>query len=229
MPHTRGRYNQDLGFSDGRVLASISDMVYTSSAGSITVTRIAVGDYALVAANSTTGIIAVNFTDLVLRRMGIAGAGELQEQFGTASGTAANPDLSYQGRPQEMLPTQGMSTGQQIKPRTANLLKGVKLNSFDVIYTVGSSNATTLTCRVDQIQYKQATALPTATSLLSSGANGLTVTASANSYVINVPLTAPSYIILADTVQWIEVSIVTPSGGTFSLRGIECNFEYNFN
>jgi hypothetical protein len=221
MPHTKSRYQQDLGFTDGRLFCAANDFLTTSSGGTVSFSRVNAADWSIHYAVSTTGVIAINVTNQIARRTGFFE--DLQEQFGGA-GIAGSAE--YQGRPDTIA---SMALGQQLIPRSAFKIKGFKLNSFDVIYTVSSANITTLTCRVDTIQYINGVAVPAATSVLASGANGLIVTSSANCYVINVPIAAPAYSNLADQVLWIEFSCATPGGGTFDLRGVDLVYEYNFN
>jgi hypothetical protein len=221
MPHTKSRYMMDLGFNDARLLCAANDFLTVTSGGTISFSRINPADYSIHFAVSTTGTIAINVTNQILRRLGFFE--DLQEQFGGA-GIAGSAE--YQGRPDTLA---SMATGQPITPRTAFKIKGFKLNSYDVIYTVGTANITTLTTRVDQIQYVNGAAVPAATSVLASGANGLAVAFGANTYITNVAVPTPAYSNLADQVLWVEFSAATPGTGTFDLRGIDLYFEYNFN
>jgi hypothetical protein len=230
---------QDLGFTDGRLMAGPGDVVALTSAGSLTNTRVNPGDYSLRATNTTTGTIALNLTQLILRRLGFFE--DNQNAFGSTfgsglggfvAGPSGNPgtgipaSAEYQGRPDTL---GAMASLQEITPRTAFKIKGFKLTSFDVIYTVSSANLTALTCRVDTIQYLNGVAVPAATVVLASAVNGLNLNSSANVYVINVPIPAPAYSRLADQALWIEIGLQTPGGGTMDFRGIDAVIEYNFN
>jgi hypothetical protein len=221
MPHTQSRYQQDLGFTDGRVFCGPGDVVTATSAGSLTTTRINPGDWSVRAANTTTGQISLNLTQQILRRLGFFE--DLQEQFGGA-GIAGSAE--YQGRPDTI---GSMALGQQITPRTAFKIKGFKFNSFDVVYSVSSANATALTCRADTIQYVNGVAVPAATSVLASAVNNLILLSSANMYVINVVIPAPAYSNLADQNLWVELGLQTPGGGTLDFRGFDCSVEFNYN
>jgi hypothetical protein len=220
MPHTKSRYQQDLGFTDARIFAGAGDLAFATTGGTLTLTRVAAGDWSIRAANSTTGFIAINVTNATLRRLGFFE--DLQEQFG---GTGIAGSAEYQGRP-DTIPS--MATGQQITPRTAFKVKGIKLNSFDVIYTVSSANMTALTCRVDQVQYQEDIAIAT-TVVLASGVNGLDLTFDANPVAQNVAIPLPVYSNLADQALWIEVGLQTAGGGTMDFRGFDLSIEYNFN
>jgi hypothetical protein len=238
MPHTASRYMQDLGNTDARIFASPNDLVTATSAGSLTTTRLAAGNWGVVAANTTTGQIAVNVTALALRRLGMFE--DTQNQFGSTfgsglGGVAAGAGSAGTGIPGSAQPSPyrpdligAMSALQELTPRTAFKIKGIKLISFDVVYLVSTANATTLTCRVDSIQYING-AVPAVTSVLASGANGLAVAFSANANVINVPIAVPVYSNLADFALWVELGIVTPGGGTLTLYGIDLALHFNFN
>jgi hypothetical protein len=224
MPHTKSRYQQDLPFTDGRLFASVGDMAYYSTAGTLSQLRVNPADYSIHAANTTTGFVAVNLTSLIIRRLGFFE--DLQEQFG---GAGIPGSAEYQGRPDTL---GSMATGQPITPRTAFKIKGFQINSFDVVYTVSSANMTALTCRVDTIQYLNGVAVPAATSVLASGVNGLVTTFSANLNVVTVAIPAPynsQFWNLADQVVTIELGLQTPGGGTFDIRGFDCALTYNFN
>jgi hypothetical protein len=239
MPHTQSRYMQDLGFNDGRVFAGPGDVVFLMSGGTLSVTRVSAGDYSVHGANSTTGTIAVNLTQQILRRLGFfedtqqalgstfgGGLGGFVAGPSGTPGTGIPGSAAPQGRPDTF---GAMSALQEITPRTALKIKGFKLNSFDVIYTVSSSNLTAISCRADQIQYVNGAAVPTATVVLASGLNGLSLVSAGTSYVVNVPIPIPAYTRLADQALWIELGVQTPGGGTFDFRGFDCLIEFNFN
>lgn len=239
MAHTHSRYMQDLGFNDARILASAGGVTGLTTGGSFTLTRVGVADYSLRAAVSTTGTIAINVTQEVLRRTGFFE--DTQNAFGSSFGSGlggfkAGPGGSGSGVPGSAEP-QGrpdtfgaMAALQEITPRTALKLKGFKLLSIDVIYTVSAAALTTAQLRVDQIQYVNGAAVPAATAVLAQTANGILPQAfGANVIAFNVAIPNPVYTILADTVLWVEMNIVTPGGGTFDFRGFDMLFEFNFN
>lgn len=239
MPHSHSRYMQDLGFTDARILASAAAVTGLTSGGSFTLTRVAAGDYSLRGAVSTTGTIAINVTQEVIRRTGFFE--DTQNAFGSTFGSGlggfkAGPGGSGSGIPGSAEP-QGrpdtfgaMAALQEITPRTALKVKGFKLLSIDVIYTVSTAGLTTAQLRADQIQYVNGAAVPAATAVLPLLANGVLPQAfSANAIVATVAIPVPVYTILTDTVLWVEMNIVTPGGGTFDFRGFDMSLEYNFN
>jgi hypothetical protein len=222
MPHTKSRYQQDLGFNDARVFAGAGDVVFATTAGGpFVLTRVAAGDWSIHSPVATTGIIAVNITQSILRRLGFFE--DLQEQYG-GGGIAASAE--YQGRPDTL---GSMITGQEIQPRSALKVKGFKLNSFDVIYTVGVVNLTALTCRADIVQYIDEGAAPAPVNILPSAVNGLDLTQDATTTAINVAIPAPAYSNLADQALWIELAVQTAATGTFDFRGFDCLLEFNYN
>src|SRR5258707_6389602 len=116
MPHTQSRYQQDLGFSDGRVFLGVGDLVPNSVANGV-VTRNAAGDWSVNQAASLAVIYAGNLTNALIRRTGFGE--DIQEQFGgTGIPGSAQPQVY---RP-DVIPA--MNTGQQLQPRTALKLKG---------------------------------------------------------------------------------------------------------
>lgn len=223
MPHTQSRYQQDLGFPDGEVFAAPGDFVWSAVANAAIV-RVAAGNWVLQQASSLTVIYAVNLTTLMLRREGFGE--DLQEQFG-GGGIAGSAQQQFY-RPDQ---SAGMSTGQQITPRTALKVKGFKLLSFDVVYQTGTLALTSINVRVDQTVFVNNT-LPAITSVLANGANGLsTAVPSTGPFVTTVNLLAAQqiYRTLEDAQLWIELAVVTPATSTFNLYGFDCDIEYNFN
>ena len=223
MAHTEGRYQQDLGFSDGRIFFGPGDLNVIVSGGTAPLTRNAAGDISYNLANSSTVVFLANVTQQILRRTGFSE--DLQEQFG-GTGIAG----SAQPSPYRPDLIGAMNTGQQLQPRTAFKLKGFRLLSMDVIYSIAGAVATTNTIRVDQTLFVNNTA-NAITAVLANGANGLATATQANPYVTNVPLAAGQqiYRITADQQLWIELNVATGASGTYKLYGLDCLVEYNFN
>ena len=223
MPHTQSRYQADLGFTDGRIRASVPDIIFTGP--TLAVTRVAVGQWGIVlvtpAAQANT--FAVNVTELILRRSGFGE--DIQEQFG---GTGIPGSAQPQFYRPDVSP--GMSTAQQIQPRTALKVKGFKLLSFDVIYQLGVAAATTHTVRVDQTLFVNNVA-PATTAILAVGANGLAVATQAQPYVTNVPLPVAQqiYRTSSDADLWIEDVITGAATTTVTFYGFDLLCEFNFN
>jgi hypothetical protein len=223
MPHTQSRYQQDLGFTDGRVRASVGDIIFTGA--TLAITRVAAGQWGVVlgtpAAQANT--FAINVTQALVRRLGFGE--DLQEQFGGAG-------IPGSAQPQFYRPDVigAMSAAQQLQPRTALKVKGFKLLSFDVLYSLGVAAATTHTCRVDQSVFSNNVAIAT-TAVLASGANGLATATQANPYVTNVPLAAGQqiYRTLADTDLWIEDVITGAATTTVTFWGFDLIMEFNYN
>jgi hypothetical protein len=220
MPHTQSRYQMDLGFTDGRLMAGPGDIVFS---GTTALTRNAAGDWSINQGVGQTVQYAVNVNTVLMRRTGFFE--DLQEQFGGSVVPGSAQPQNY--RPDVI---GAMAAAQQLQPRTAFKIKGYKLNSFDVIYQANAADLTSINVRVDQDAVVDNVAIgPTA--VLANGANGLIVTNRANRRVINVALPANQQIYrnLADTSLWIELAAVTPGGGTFRLYGIDLLMEFNFN
>jgi hypothetical protein len=218
MPHTKSRYMQDLGFSDARI--RLSPQQELIAFGTTVLTRTAAGNINYAQAASQTVQYTADMTAAMLRRTGFFE--DLQEQFG---GLGIPASAEYQGRPDTL---GSMSTGQPITPRTAFKIKGYQLNSFDVIYAVGTNPLTAISCQVNLASYVAGSA-PVIVNQLASAANGLLV-AVATMNVINVAMPSPqSYVISPDQDQWIEVSIQTPAGGTATIWGIDALITFNFN
>lgn len=222
MPKTQSRYQQDLGFTDGRVFLGPGDLVPNSVANGV-LTRNGVGDWSINQAASLAVIYAANLTNAILRRTGFGE--DLMEQFGgTGIPASAQPQVY---RP-DIIPS--MNTAQQLQPRTALKLKGLKLLSVDVIYQITGAALTLHTIRIDQSNQVNNIALAP-TVVLANAANGLATAVQANNYVTNVGLLAAQQIYRnsVDSALWIEIASTTQAAGAFRLYGIDCLVEYNYN
>jgi hypothetical protein len=237
MPHTASRYQQDLGFPDGRIRGAIGDLTVYSTAGTVTPTRSAGGNWNYAIAASTTAFFGLNVSNQLLRRTGFFE--DLQEQFGSTSGSG----IPASAQPQAYRPDVigAMSSLQQLTPRTALKVKGYRLLSFDTIYTVTGAAFGTLQSGVYLNQLKNATAV-SPTTIVTQAANGLTNTVQSTPYVINYALTTsqlqaisnpagfvPGYVALADQDLWIELAVVTGASATGVFYGFDCLLEFNFN
>jgi hypothetical protein len=254
MPHTHGRYMQDLGFADGLLFAGPMDMAAIASAGTITLTRNAVGDIAWQVNSSSTATFSLNITDMMIRRSGFME--DTQNAFGStfggglggpiagpsgSPGTGVPGSAEPQGRPGNASlqdgfilpgapqPASGMGTLQQITPRGALKIKGFKPLSITVIYKVVTGAATALTCVLTQSVFANNVAIAK-TTLLASAANGLVNVAQTNPYVTVIPIPlAQFYQITPLTELWFEIACQEPASNTMQLYGIEIACEFNYN
>jgi len=231
MPHSESRFQQDLGFTDGRVFLGPGDVVAIGSTAAPALTRNAVGDWSLTrtSAGAETLNIAANLTTALLRRTGFSE--DTQNIFGPANpNSPAATAIAGSAQPSPYRPDVigAMNTAQQIQPRTAFKLKGFKLLSIDSIYRVTVVNLTTNTIRVDQDIQVNNTA-PAITAVLA--ATGIATAVQANPYVVNTALPANQqiYRITADQSLWIEMTVAIPNTSKLDFYGFDCLVEYNFN
>jgi hypothetical protein len=217
MPHTEGRYMQDLGFTDAKVFAGAGDVVFTG--GPPVLTRVPPG-YFLAVPTAATTFIAVNAAQLLARRLGFFE--DLQEQFGGAGIAGSAQSRTY--RPDVI---GAMSAAQQLQPRAAFKTKGFRLISVDVIYTITGAALTTNLIRIDSVQYVNNVA-PANTVILASAANGLQTAVQAQPYVTTVTPAVQPYFTLQDGALWIDLAM-TVAAGTATFFGFDVSFEINFN
>jgi hypothetical protein len=218
MPHTQSRYQQDLGFTDGKVFVGAQQLLVNGTAA---LTRTAAGNWNYAQGNSQTVEYAVNVSDLVMRRLGFFE--DLQEQFG-GGGIAGSAQIRTY-RPDVI---GSMNTGQQLQPRTAFKTKGFRVTGYNVIYAIAGANLTAHTTRVDTLAFVNNTA-PSAAAILASGVNGLSVVVQAQPYVTVVSIANAVYFTTNNADYIIEVQAQTPGGGTYVLYGIDVSLEFNFN
>jgi hypothetical protein len=251
MPHTSSRYQQDLGFSDGLIDYSLQDIVAISVSGTApSIVRNAIGDIAYSLAASSQAYFDIDLMKNVLRRSGFFE--DTQNEFGSTfggglggpsagpsglSGTGIPASAAPQGRPPDYIlpgqpqPMSAMGALQEITPRTAFKIKGVKPTSLNLIYKVLTGAMTTLTVSLTQTVFKNGQSVVTGqTTLLAAGLNGLVNAAAATPYVTNIAIpNAVFYQITPLTELWLEIAVTSPAGNTFQLYGCEMNCVFNYN
>lgn len=221
MTHSESRFQQDLGFTDGYVFVPAPDYISTGAAA--TLTKNAVGDISWNVAASLAAVFDVHISDGQVTRTGFGE--DLQEQFGgTGIPGSAQPQVY---RP-DVIP--GMSTAQQIQPRTALKTKGFKPLSLKVIYLITGAALTLHTIRVDKTVYANNVA-NAITPVIANGANGLATAVQANPYVTTIAFPANQQVYqISDLSQlWIEIAATTQVAGAYRLYGTEMTIEFNFN
>ena len=245
---------QDLGFDDGMINFAVPEIIGIGAG--ITVVRNAIGDIAYLAPVLATSVFAINIADTIMRRSGmgedtqnvfgsnfgggldgalagpsgfggtgVAGSAEPQ---GRPGGVSLNDGFNLPGAPQ---PASGMSTLQQITPRTGLKIKGFKPLSINVIYKVLTGAATSITVSLTQTIFKQAQAVATGqTALLAAAQYGLVNVAAATPYVTNILIPNAVYYQLTPLTQlWFELTVIEPVANTFQFYGIDLMCEFNFN
>lgn len=249
MPHTHGRYQADLGFTDGITNFSVAEVVAVASAGGpATLVRNGPADFVYNVPNATTTVLAVNLFDTIMLRSGFfedtqnafgstfgSGPGGFIAGSGGAAGLGIPGSAEPQGRPDNFIlpgspqPASGMSTMQELTPRTALKFKGFKPLALAVKYKVLTNPATVLTARMDKVTFAN-NAANVITNILASGVNGLTNVAQAAPYVITIPIPNAVVYQIADLTElWFELAVQTPAGGTVQFYGVRLLCEYNFN
>lgn len=213
---------QDLGFTDGKIFCEPSQEIMAF--GTFTLTRNAVGNYVYAQGSSLTNQYVVNLSNAIARRLGFFE--DLQENFGSQSGTGiAGSAQTRTYRPDQI---GSMSAGQQLQPRTAFKTKGFRLISLDVIYNVGTLALTSINNTLVQTVFANNVA-PAVTTLLASGANGLSTAVQANPYVTTIVFPTQTYFTLNDASVYFEIVPITPATSTFNLWGFDVAYEFNYN
>lgn len=227
MPHSAGRFQQDLGFVDGIMILGPEDAIATGGASALT--RNAAGDLSHNAGAAVAPIYTFNLGKAQFFRTGYQI--DLQEQFGTAAGVAGPSAVANTGGPDGGVTGRPPFTGNtQITPVAGNRLKGIKLLSMKCIYLITGAALTGHTLRVDKTVYANNAALAIS-AILAVAANGLQTAIQANPYVTAVALAAGQQIYrVSDLSQYtIEQAPTTQAAGAFRLYGIEVLCEFNFN
>lgn len=225
MPHTQSRYQQDLGFTDGvQYISSLNFIPAGAGAPAGFPTRNGAADFSW---NLGAAVGPITFSsplyDGGLFRTGFGE--DLQEQFG---GTG----IPASAQPQFYRPdiSAGMSTAQQITPRTALKLKGFKPLSLKLVYLITGAALTLHQLRVDKITHANNVA-NAITAIIANGANGLATATQANPYVTTIAFAAGQQVYqVADLAQmWVELTVTTQAAGAYRLYACELTVEFNFN
>jgi hypothetical protein len=246
----------DLGFNDGMLSFASPEISAVSLTGTVALTRVS-GTAGLVAWNvaaSSSVFFEINLMDTLIRRSGFfedtqnalgstlgGGLGGFSGGPSGSPGTGLPASAEPQGRPGSSAlgdgfilpgspqPVSAMGALQELSPRTALKIKGVKPLSLTVFYQVNVGAMTTLTCTLIQNIFKNNTAVAQ-TVLLASGANGLVNVAQTNPYVTNIPIpNAVFYQIAPNTQLWFEMNVAAPALNSFNLYGVELLCEFNYN
>jgi hypothetical protein len=230
---TAGTFQQDSPQTDGQLFIAAPDFIPLVAAGAV----IASTGAGLVTLNTPASTTVNLFSNLgQLLRTGIL-ASFGQSAFGTAAsvpGPSAVPNTSSPsglvGRP----PFLAAQEPPIIGPIAGAILKGITINSVDVIYQVGTLALTSatvgLTATVFGLPGAGATA-PVVTSLIALAVNGLPVAVAANPVTTRVAvITAQqAMIVTPETEVLLNVNFVTPATSTVKLYGAVLNIQFNWN
>lgn len=98
------------------------------------------------------------------------------------------------------------------------LNKGIKLASFDVIYSLATAALTTHTAALYQTTYKNGSASSVATKQAAAAVGSAITT---NIAVSNIPVTAPYDVgVSTDIADVLEIAIVNPGTSVYKLYGV---------
>lgn len=104
--------------------------------------------------------------------------------------------------------------------------KGMKLKSFDVIYSIGTAALTTHTAVVNSVTYANATAVAVATH--GGTLSGSLATATqATPYLSTITLGTQSFFTTDDAKVNIEIEVVAALTSVYKFYGIVLNFDHN--
>jgi len=251
---------QDLGFTDGLIGFASPDISAISSTAPV-LTRAAAGDVSWVAQASATTYFEVNVLDTIERRSGFSedtqnvfgstfgsGVGGFSAGPSGLPGTGIPGSAEPQGRPGNAAlgdgfilpaatvtgaqPASGMATLQELTPRGALKLKGIKPLSLTVIGKMITGSPTSINCSLTLVTLKNGSTISAgSTNLLANGFNGLPQTySSAILQVTVIPIpNAMFYQITPNTQLWFEMIVVEPGSNTYAFYGVELACEFNYN
>jgi hypothetical protein len=111
------------------------------------------------------------------------------------------------------------------------VLKGTKITSFQLAYSIQGGPLTSFTFRAD-LNVQANAAANVISNVVAVGQNGLSLanTASATTCTITtIPVAVPAFDVAVSSQLYIRLNPVTPGGCTFRLYGMAINFSFNLN
>jgi len=240
MPDTAGRWTSSTSYPDLQIF--VGALKFKDLAGlATTPATIATPGllWQLVPAGDTC-IFAAQLDELLLRSGVYATAAYTQRQFGTAasvpgpssvSGTSGPLSLPGSGSPnyQGFPPIPGASMATLAGPVSGPSVKGIQIDSTDVIYQVlADATAVAATVGLTKTTFSNLAA-PVVTNLIALGANGLPVVIGAQPQVTNVAVASPAMIQAADTEVLLNINLTGGTAGTIKFFGAVIKAHYNFN
>lgn len=206
--------------TDGAIwLPAGSGSLFTPYVGAWTATRNALGDYSLnLTAAANSPIIAVNINEVFEK----IGADPITAAIVTnfPSGTSNFPAPITLG-------SETLATDSDV-----HLIRGFKLVSYDVVYTLGTASLTTHTGTIVTSKWATGAAAGAATTT-KDGPAALGTTTSANNIITNRPLTTPYVLGLnvsvaggPDQADWLEINITNPGTSVYKLYGVRLYVNY---
>lgn len=237
MPNTDGRWVAEKGFTDGQLFIGVNKFI--DIAGLATgPTNPSLGLYEKSVPSTDAATFVIALEELFQRSGVYATPAYDQEQFGTASqlGTTLvqpGPSLvSGTGGPLQLPQGQPPMTSSKLATVSGNYvagppIKGVQIDSFDVIYQVNTVAATLATVGLTRTVFANGVA-PVATAIVAIAANGLPTATATHPQVTNVAVTTPVYIAGNDSEYLINLNLTAGTGGTITVFGIVVKFHFNF-
>ena len=225
MSKTSGRWEAESPFTDLQIFLA-PELFFNSGAGSLALSNGVVG---VSLASSNAAVLSSNIISFT--RTGQYSNPLDQQQFGTAAGTYGPTAVANTGDISGLLPGYPPMLASQMATlgniQRGPIAKGFRLTSFDIVYSVTGLALAAATCSLSAVTFVKGSA-PIVTSLVASGANGLTTAISTGVNVINVPVPTPVYLTTADTAVVLTVSLTAGATGTAFFYGGVLHSDYNF-
>lgn len=239
MPNTDGRWTSKTPFPGLQQFIGADEFALLAGTAPLPASIATPGLLFRTVAAGSAAIFAKSLSELLLRAPVYGSADYDQQQFGTAAGVpgptsvantsdplalpgSGSPD--YQGFP----PIPGASLATLAGPLVGAALKGIQIDSVDVIYQVlTDATAVAATIGLTKTVFSNLVA-PVVTNLITLGANGLPVVIGAQPQVTNVAVASPEMIVGADTEVLLNINLTGGTAGTIKFYGAVIKSHYNF-
>lgn len=231
MGHTEGRWTQGTPSPDLQLFFGADQ--FTDFAGVSTLPAApAAGLLYKVVPATLAAKFFITPESLLLRSGVLATAAYDQEQFGTAAAVPGPSGVSGTSGPLALPsgfpPILGAAMATVAGPTSGALLKGMQINSIDVIYQVLALAAAAATVGITKTVFSNLVA-PVVSNILALGANGLPTAIGAQVQVTNIPIAVPAFILGGDTQPIINVNLTGGATGTVNFYGVVLRCSYNLN
>jgi len=229
MGYTDGRWTQGTSNPDLQLFVGADQ--FRDSAGLAVLIQGAAGiSYYNVPAADACKFIST--PDLYLRSGVFATAAYDQEQFGTAAAVPGPSLVAGTSGPLALPGPFPPIPGAQMATVAGSVggpsVKGLQIDSIDVIYQVLTIAAALATVGVTKTNFANAVA-PAVSNIIALGANGLPTAVAAQPTVTNVANLNPTMIQAADSQILLNLNLTAGAGGTIQFYGIVIKAHFNLN
>ena len=217
-------YSKDYETDGSMFIPAGASGAFTAYTGTWTPTRNAAGDYSLnLTAASNSPIIACDLA-WIFNKIGNDPIWTVSLPNGATNAPSATVTQANGGGGGTAAAS-GVGVINVSDSFSGHILRGFMLLSYDLVYSIGTADLTTLTGALYQTTYTSGAVTSVATKM---GATNIAKAQTTNVSVVNTVVTTP-YVIganAADVSDFLEINITNPGTSVFKLYGVNLYFDY---